>query len=276
MSSDAGKKGSGKEVIASKGGGSEVGFLDNPSLDFNGLQAKMIELINAQAMVDVKDISLSEIELTKAKADNYLQALNNMLEIADRFELIQAQAKKFKRTDELDMLNTLRETVHLAGQIGQRNMKQAARVQDAILSNIDEDGLGGGVGVEALSGVEEILEQNVGRVSKLTATAAELIKLERESGGRPMGQNRSKVPTINYMMKLEEKAKEAKQEREYGVGVGGGGGAGKNSAPRAMTEEEMMQLGLVGGEIVGADEGEASEDEIAQANSSDSLDSVLE
>lgn len=257
-------------VVKGKGGGSEVGFLDNPSLDFNGLQSKMIELINAQAMVDVKDISLSEIELTKAKADNYLQALNNMLEIADRFELIQAQAKKFKRTDELDMLNTLRETVHLAGQIGQRNMKQAARVQDAILSNIDEDGLGGGVGVEALSGVEEILEQNVGRVSKLTATAAELIKLERESGGRPMGQNRSKVPTINYMMKLEEKAKEAKQEREYGVGVGGsGGGAGKNSAPRAMTEEEMMQLGLVGGGGGDSGAGDTSEEE-------DALSEVLE
>jgi len=90
----------------------KVNSLSFSSADLLKLFETAAQVFSDQAMVGsgAKDTTVKDLELTKAKANSFLDALNGVIEIQHQVEILSAQQQGFKRNDELRVLNLQRET----------------------------------------------------------------------------------------------------------------------------------------------------------------------
>lgn len=207
---------------------------DVTNIDFEGVFTEAVAIFAEQALMtkDAGDIDIKALQLSKAKADNFLAAIGGMTEISHKVELLAAEKYKFKRIDELNLLNSLRRQFEQATSFSAQTIDLCAtRLNDLVermgtndMSSIQIEDL------EKLGALQGSMENAINTLNTISLGAGKLIKTERESGGRSMGNTKNNTTNINTFLKTFETAKDTK---------GGPDGA---TAPRKLTEEELQVI----------------------------------
>lgn len=113
-----------------------------PIINFEVALQQALSMFSDQALLtqDPDRISLESIELTKAKANSFLDSINNLLHVAHLNELIAADKMKFKRVDELAALNPLLQSFRLAAEASQRSVTFLVKEMDSIIIDLEKEG----------------------------------------------------------------------------------------------------------------------------------------
>lgn len=213
-------------------------ILEDGRMDFKGLLDKAIEIFNDQASFGQKgnELSVSALELNKARANNFLDAIYGVVEVKHQVEILAAQEFAFKRKDELALLNTYRRTANLQAKSGERIIRMVMKRMKKLRLDLEKEDPSeypdrGTYAserariTEQIALMKTILDSTIDSLQKQVATASRLIQLERMSGNRPWNPSRSKVTAPNVVKGLED------LEEDSGTGPMGG--------PREMSAEEL-------------------------------------
>lgn len=215
-------------------------ILEDGRMDFKGLLDKAVEILNDQASFNTKgsEISVAKLELNKARANNFLDAIYGVVEVKHQLEILAAQEFAFKRTDELELLNTYRRTATLQAKGGERIirmvMKRMKKLRADLAQEDPEQYSSRGEYAseraritEQIALMKTILDSTVDSLQKQVATTSRLIQLERMSGNRPWSAARSKLNNLGTIKGLEDH--EGDEDSVSGEG------------PREMTADELAQ-----------------------------------
>lgn len=200
-------------------------------VQFNELFDKAISIFKAQADAslgdagDGDDVSFERLELMKAKANNVLDSIGNVLELRHIVDVIKSDHLRFKRVDELKLLNRLKGQCEAQAELNESCINAVRnRMLEAYAS---EEGLD----EEELDVISGMLERGMGRTDKLVGTVNKLIKLERDSGNRAWGQRQSSSSgNINYIKGLKD-------------AEGDGYNSSRKAKPRLLSPSELVGLG---------------------------------
>ncbi len=197
-------------------------FADVSNIDFAAVYSKALEIFSDQAMLgkDPTKISVKDLEISKAKANNFLDAIAGIVELSHQVEVISASKDNFKRSDELSVLNSLRRTCEISAKGIERLLKKAI-VHMEYLEGLDEDQ----VSVQDLASMQNILNENITTSQKLIASLSRLIQLERMSGNRPFGAVRTGTLSVGHLKEFD------KEKDNAGV-----------AAPRQLSKEELAEM----------------------------------
>lgn len=171
-------------------------FADVANIDFTKVYEKALEIFSDQAMLD-KDpanISVRDLEISKAKANNFLDAIAGIIELSHQVDVIAAAKDNFKRSDELAVLNSLRRTCTLGAKGVEKLLRKSIQHMEYLESLEDAE-----VTVQDIAGLQTIINENVNTSQKLIASMSRLIQLERLSGNRPFGSGRSGTLSVGHL-----------------------------------------------------------------------------
>lgn len=226
-----------KDIVVSAG--SSVG-----ELNFTTLYDKALKVFSEQAMMGAEgtDIDVAALKKSKMKSENFLDAVAGILEIAHKVDLLEAQKDKFKRVDELRILNSLRTQFEKSAEFSDQIL-DSCRGQLEHLMREMETGVLDLENIEKLSMMQGIMERAVGNLSTISSGTTRLIKSERETGGRSSGTTGG-GNNINVTSFLDSFG---------GGGKGGSGGGGKGGSdesnklppgvtPRKIGVEELTDI----------------------------------
>lgn len=246
-----------KEIRGS--GGREVGEVRRSEIavsgglvemDFSKMFDKAVEIFNEQMGFDKdpKDIKLADLELSRAKAKNYIEAIANIAEISHQVEVLKAERDKFKRSDELGVLNSLMRTLQGQASITERSAQMIQDKMDEYESDMSQ------VGPEELALLQTVLQSNIDTTSKIIAGTSRLIQVERLSGGRSWGRSGSGGERISVGLLPPKEVpgrgaggKKSGEEDDEGEGQGSGN-AGERKV-REISIDEAAEI-VRGGEGV--------------------------
>lgn len=176
--------------------------------------------------------NLADVELGNAKSTSFVEALGTLPAISHELEIIGAEEYKFKRKDELEILNALKAQCLTQVQAEDQTIALIQAKLADLVENVEE------ATPESISMLQNALELSRGSTSRMVKTFEQLIQLERKSGSRPWGQNKATTRNINYFTGLEGLRN---------GNLGGGGDPAKPKGdikkPREMTPEELESLG---------------------------------
>ena len=194
-------------------------------LDFTKMLDRAVSLVSDQALLDEKGkTTLASIELTKAKVDNFLSSLTHVMEISHELELMYSEKDRFKRSDELDLLNSLRKQCTMHSKLGMRNMELAQEHLERIIESPE-------VETDEILKLQSVIDCNIDSTQKIIASVSRLIQLERYSGGRSWGKRKSSTNAITYIKGLKDE--------EDGNDLGGGSTRGQRRATRRISPAEL-------------------------------------
>ena len=199
---------------------------DVANIDFDKVFKKALELLSDQAMLgqDTKNISIKDLEISRSKVNNFLSAIGGILEISHQVELLSAEKDKFRRKDELTILNSLRRCCEMSAKTLEGNMKLTQGKLNALEADINE------VSPESIAILQSVLHSNIDAGQKLIGAISRLIQLERLSGARSWGGHRDTNPSITLIEGLDK------------------GDRGKNKssrgAPREIKMDELEDLDM--------------------------------
>lgn len=166
----------------------ETPAINYADTDFRTLYETAMSLFSQQATQALKnnnEVDLKDIELTKAKANSFLDAINNVMAVKHELDVASAEKHKFKRKDELELLNNLRIVSTIQSEVCVKNAEYIRKKVYSVYDNAEARGEE--VDVQELGTLNNILESNIDSSNKITAQSARLIQLERFSGSRPWG-----------------------------------------------------------------------------------------
>lgn len=208
---------------------------DVAQMDFSKVFDKAIEVFSSQAMLDkpASEVTIKDLEISKAKANNFLDAIAGIIEISHQVEVLSAEKEKFRRQDELDILNSLRRTIAIQSKALEKNAHIAAQQLEHISSQMEDAESALAVDSERLALIQSVLNSSIDIGSKLISSAAKLIHLERHSGGRVWGNNRYAAGNIRLIDGLD-KADKTKGKPGAMRGLDGG--------PRELSMEDIEGL----------------------------------
>lgn len=192
-------------------------------LDFKKMFDSAMDLFSEQALGAKNSKSIRQLELTKAKVNSFNNSIDNITALSHTLEIMGADKDRFRRQDELNILNNLRTQCELQSRIGLANM---AMVQDKLKIILESDN----PDVEEIASLQGVLDANIDSSNKVIAAVSRLIQLERYSGNRPWGRNPSNNQNIGYI-KLDEEDEDAR----------GGATKGKRAPTRKITHEDLAQ-----------------------------------
>jgi hypothetical protein len=206
--------------------GNEVGI---QGLDFDMIYQKASEYFKELAGFDNDDVTITSLEVSKRKADNFLSSMSGLLEIAHQVEVLSAERDKFRRKDELEVLNSLRRACGMASNSLEHTMKMAQDRMN-VLMNAPE-----GVDPESIALLQSVLHQSIETAQKLISAFSRLVQLERMSGGRPFGA--AKAAAISNMGLIQGLSEADQQNKMSGFAKSGG-----KVSVRPLSEEEYEDL----------------------------------
>lgn len=191
----------------------------NFGIDFDGVMEKACEIFGGQALLDKKasEITLKDLEIGKAKANNFLDAVQGILEIGHQVEIMSADQNKFKRQDELDILHSLLRSVSKISGTLEKTIDVITKKIDRMLELEEVD-------IEEVTLLQGMLQVNIDSTQKVIASAGKVINIERVSGGRIWGSRTSGSSQVSVVEKLEN-------SRDDGVKAG--------EAVRAVSWDEL-------------------------------------
>lgn len=190
-------------------------------MDFAEALTTAAQLFKNQATISQDgDATLKDIELTRAKANSFLDALNNALEVTHLAEIITARPDEFKRLEELKAMNPMLASFQLAASVSQKSMEYLEyRLNLAYedFSNLDP---------AEIALLQKAYSTAVDNMNKVVAGMAKLITMQRKTGGLRLGERVSaSAPSIGHIRGLEEKDD-----------------GGDDKEPRPLTSEEIADL----------------------------------
>jgi len=193
---------------------------DVATIDFEKVFITAVEILSDQAMLnkDPSQVDLKELETSRARADNLLSAIGGVIKISHQVDIISAERDKFKRSDELNILNSLRRSCEDSALALEDNAKLARERLTEMMEDPKD------VKPEEISSVQDVLHSNIDAGQKLIGSISRLIQLERMSGNRPWGNDSSSSMSISLIEGLGEKGK---------------GGKGKKGPIRELSPEEV-------------------------------------
>jgi hypothetical protein len=230
-----------KEVISLRGGsggagGEKVGSI----IDFRATAANVAAIINEQCMIgkDVKDLSeikLSEVALNKIKSETIMDGLRGIIAFEHEAELLSGVNKHFKRSQELDTLQSQLDICELgsleAKALYKKAMNKLAELTDPAYGDESDDGSLS----EKILLWQGIADHALAKADKLIAMTGRVIQMERYSGGRGWGSKSSgnvNHGTLGFLGETEREIKDRKK----------GSLAGGDVGPRKLTVEETVGL----------------------------------
>ena len=207
---------------------------DVSTIDFKKVAEKAVELFADQSLIkkDADKVTLKDIELSKSKANTFLDSLAGLVEVQHKIDLISTYNQGFKRSDELEILNSLREIVSIQTKELKRNMEIARGQQDHLIKALercedDEEGQDKREQLTVHIGLlRDTIRESVDTGQKLISSTNRLIQLERYSGGKSWGNKPSATSNIKLI--------------DMDSGEEGKGGVKK--PPRAISADEMSDI----------------------------------
>lgn len=136
------------------------------------------------------EVTSEKLQLSKARSDNFLASVSGIIEMSNKIELLQAQQYKFKRHDELRLLNNLREQYEKAAKFSNTVMNTCLNKMEDLQYNIMENQ--GTIDDEILmeiGALSNMMDNAVVSLRNISKGSTELLKAERETGGRSHGGN---------------------------------------------------------------------------------------
>jgi len=75
-----------------------MSLTDVANMDFREVFKKAVDIFSDQAMLskDVSEITIKDLEISKAKANNFLDAIAGILELSRQVDILSAEKYKFK------------------------------------------------------------------------------------------------------------------------------------------------------------------------------------
>lgn len=195
------------------------------SLSMDDIFNKAVEIFGEQALLTKKpeDITIADLELSRLKSGNFLESLRGLQEVSHQMEVISAEKDRFKRGDELKILNSLLRTCASSATCLEDNVNIAYEKLSDMKENITD------ADPEKLAMLQSVINSNVDTAAKLTSSLSRLIQLERMSGSRPWGDK--KLPMANAAQLSAWQEMERSKQIEQGAYNGNG--------PRRFTVEEV-------------------------------------
>lgn len=203
-------------------------LVESGNVNFNTLYDTAIDLISDQALVasESGELSMADLRLSKAKTENFMDAIGSMLEISHKVEMLSADPKKFKRGRELDLLNGLFSQYEEGYAFLKSSMTICTDQLERIQQKAEDDELTQ-EDIDQMVSLRSLMSDSMKMLKSLAAGSVDLIKAERETGGRSVGGGGGPAITMQSFMESFEGGK--------------GGGKGKKGAdkPRKLSDEEI-------------------------------------
>ena len=191
-------------------------FVGN-ALDFEKVYERAVTIFSEQTMLnkDPDKVTLKDIELSRSKAANFLDAISGVLEIGHQVEVLSAETNKFKRKDELEILQDLLLTCKKQAKFVSRNIDLAQERLEELYETEDPDS-------EQIALLSNIMNCSIDSSQKIISSMARLVQLERMSGSRPYGNSKSNISHYSSDSNDEKKELPAK--------------------PRKLTKEDLQNI----------------------------------
>lgn len=192
------------------------------TMDFEKVFTKAVEIFADQAMLDKKpeEVDIKELEISKAKANNFLAAISGVIEISHQVEVLSAENDKFKRKDELAILHSLRRSCEMSAKTLEGNMQITQEKLTAMQEDIEN------VEPDQIFTLQTVMHSNIDAGQKLIGSISRLIQLERLSGSRPWGASKQGSLSLSLIKGLD----------------GADEGGDPTKAPRELTPEELGDI----------------------------------
>jgi len=209
----------------------EIAKVADNFLDFDEILKKAATLFKDQLFLNKEPstLTLKDIEVAKAKSQNLLDALVGFVELHHHADIIAASAKRFKRSDELDVLNSLRESCAASSESLKGSIKLASMKHEQLMARLEQNA--DSVDASEIGLLQAILEANVDVMQKLVASFSRLVHLERLSGNRPWAAGKTTRTNISYIDGLDSSDD----------------GGKAHVKPRELTQKDLAKL-LQGGD----------------------------
>lgn len=227
-----------------------------PVLNFTEAYGTIMGLIRDQAMLDpgATDVAnLKSLQLSRAKVQSYLEAVFNVVQLSHLHEIVESDKQKFKRKEEMDVLNPILRSLKAAAIAGEKSLIYLTKKLDVALEALenpveitDEDREENSITfqehlaqTEMVASIQAAYTAALENVNRVIAGLTRAIQLERFSGGRPWG-NKSSV----------DLGSSGAIGGSDGAGVGssgnGAGVGGTKPSPRPLEGKELIRA--LGGE----------------------------
>lgn len=174
--------------------------LPSTSIDFKKLLDTAVELFKEQALISQDDgATLKDIELRRAKASSFLDALNNSLEVSHMAEIISARDKEFKRHQELAVMNPMLNSYELAANLCQKSMGYLVNRLNNAYENFDN------LDMKEVNQLQAAYDNAISNMNTLVAGFSKLVTMQRQTGGLRLGaRDTGSASSIAYVKGLEE------------------------------------------------------------------------
>lgn len=162
--------------------------------DYRAIAEKAMEMFKDQSLLtkDKNEVTIKDLETSRLKSNNFLEAMGGMLDFTHKIELLSADDMKFKRKDELSLLNNLRKTCELQAEGVHKTLQVAIKRIEQMQQEEEPD-------PEKIALLQSVMQNSVDVSQKLIASTSRLIQLERYSGGRAWGHS-SRAMTTNIKL----------------------------------------------------------------------------
>lgn len=196
-------------------------FSDIATIDYNLVAKTAVELFADQALLgkNATDITIKDLETSRAKSNNFMEAIAGLVEISHKVELLSAEKDKFKRADELRTLNMQRDMIEMQTKGVHKTLEMAIERLEQLEKNLregfaDEDEEN--KVTDQIAMMQQVMTMSVDTGQKLVASLSRLIQLERYSGGRSWGYSQRAMTTnIKLVEMLDgEKGKKPNEIRD--------------------------------------------------------------
>jgi hypothetical protein len=196
-------------------------------LDFKEMFSNAMDLFKEQALSAKNSKTISQLELTKAKVNNFNDSIDHITALSHTLEILGADKDRFRRKDELTILNNLRHQCEMQSNIGLANLNM---VQNKMIAMAES----GEVDAEEMRILQGTLDANIDSAQKVINSVSKLIQLERYSGNRPWGRKANSAPAIGYIKGLDA---------ENETTAGGDSMRGGKTPTRKISVDDMKGLG---------------------------------
>ncbi len=258
------------ELLGGGGGGEEAGSttiveptegsVSGMSIDLQVTLSRAMSAINNQltqaASDDSRGVTMRDLERSKTKSANVLDAVGKVIQLAHLQELVMGDSSRFRREAEMKVLNPLLAGLQQAALIAQKTMASIAKQIDRELSRDDSNDTDA-MSMAAMSRIDRLQEaysSALDNLGKTVTTTQKTIKLERESGGRE-NDKLGKALNVAYLTSLDEGSSVGSDKATPGGSAVGvehkepprlGNNGNPNPAVRKLTNANMRSLLLTG------------------------------
>lgn len=205
------------------------------AIDYSKAWEKSMSIIKDLVDID-EDASLTDIEVTKERAQAFITALDNITIVKHYEEILPNLNLSFSRKTELEGLQGLLDSYNISIAIAKKNMNfLMKRMEDVLDYDIDlqevyEDSSDPEddeedkklkkikMQLEITSMYQQLYSQSLQNINKAATGLAKVIEIERKSGGRPWGNigNFSSNKTLQIEDKSDEKKPKATRTIDAG------------------------------------------------------------